>query len=381
MPVTKVVMGPGSFEVNLTDDVLPVPYKITDPLALEDQAFGHVVIFPTRIEPADYSDTNLLGMSIFTGIYNLQSSRTTLRGMHASGWLGDPDDKGDIVETAIVAVSPLASWVSALKPAALHAGTYNASPANLDWTCLYMTRRKAIDYVVDYFNMEWQVTDDLYLNADTTANLYVSTPTVIATPDWNGSDVRFRALRASLKSDHSAENYVTEGLAEDSGGTLYNAPLSPANPYLDGLGNDVVWQRKVSTGVDNSAAGAATVAAAQINKWGRIQQSITCETDAFCPMADVECGDNIYLYDPDHGIYDLDRQVRYAGELMFPMRQRVQSITMQLRDGMGVCFRSGDGVWTDLSDHVAWETGTSRLAVGAPIPVLSEVTRRSGVRA
>ena len=101
MPVTKAVMAPGSFEIGLTADILPVAFSLTDKTRLADYAFGHVLVFPTRLDPDDYADADLLAMSVFTGIYRLQANRTTLRGMHASGWLGDPGDKGAIYETAI----------------------------------------------------------------------------------------------------------------------------------------------------------------------------------------------------------------------------------------------------------------------------------------
>lgn len=379
MPVTKAVMAPGSFEIGLTADILPVAFSLTDKTRLADYAFGHVLVFPTRLDPDDYADADLLAMSVFTGIYRLQANRTTLRGMHASGWLGDPGDKGAIYETAITGNTTLANWATALKPSSLHAGTYGVPGGNLDWSVQFKTPRKALDYVVDYFGYEWQVTDALELNVDSADNLYGSAATVIATPFFDGRDVRYTAIRSTFDTDESVEDYVTRALVVDSGGTAYGSDA--VDVYKDGLGNDVVWKRMVSSSEENTSGSSAGLSTTEIVKWGGAVQNLRCSTDTFCPMQDVECGAPIYMYDPDNGVYDINRQVHYAGDLLYPMKRRVTAMSMRLRDGMGVCFRDLDGVYTDLSDRVAWETGSSTFEVGAPQRLLSERMQRTGPRA
>jgi len=379
VPVTKAVMAPGSFQVDLTSDALPVPHSLTDSLRLNDYAFGHILVFPTRLDPNDYADADLFDLSVFTGIYRLQSNRTTLRGMHVSGWLGDPNGKGQLFETAVTANTTLAAWAAALKPASVGAGTYGAPGYNLDWSVQYETPRKALDYVTDYFNYEWQVTDDLLLNVNDVDTLYGAGANVIATPDFDGRDVRYTAIRSTFDVDETAEEYTSRAISVDTGGTMYAADATDV--YKDGRGNDVEWTREVSATQDNTAGSAANLVTSEIVQWGGVIQNLGCSTDTFCVMQDVACGAYIYMYDPEKGIYDLGREVYYAGETMFPMKRRVMSVTMQLRDGMGVVFRDGDANYTDLSDHVAWESGSSRFEVGSPIPALASALGRPGVRA
>ena len=376
-------MAAGSFEINLTSDALPVAHSLTDSLRLNDQAYGHVLVFPTRLDPADYADADLFDLSVFTGIYRLQEDRTTLRGMHASGWLGDPNDKGDLYETAVTATTNLTSWVAALKPASLYAGTYTtgSGPVNLDWSVIAQSPRKALDYIVDAFGVEWQVTDTLTLNVGTTNDLYGTVPTAVATPWLDGRDIRYTGIRATIGSQETAEDYFTRAIALDNTGTVWGAD-NTATTYKDGRGNTLVVKRQVSIDQDNTAAAAFDVALGQINRTGAAAEQISAvTTDAFCPMEDIECGALLYVYDPDRYVYDLDRAITFAGALMYPMRRRVTSITMALRQGMGVVFRNMDAEYTDLSDHVAWESGTSRLEVGMPPPTLGEAMRRTGVRA
>lgn len=372
-------MATGTFEINLTSDALPVAHSLTDAIRLDDYAFGHILVFPTRLDPNDYADSALLDLSVFTGIYRLQANRTTLRGMHASGWLGDPSDKGNLNESAVTGNTTLSNWVTALKPSSLYAGTYGSPGTNLDWSVILKTPRKAIDYVVDYFGYEWQVTDDLTLNVDSVDNLYGAGVTVIATPTYDGRDVRYDAIRCTFDVDETVEDLVTRAIVLDTGGTQY--PSDAVDVYKDGRGNDVEQKRLVATVEDNTAGSSAGLATKEIVKWGGAVQNLRCTTDTFCPMQDVVCGSHIYVYDPDKGIYDLNREVYYAGEVLFPTKTRVMGITMQLRDGMGVVFRDMNAVYTDLSDHIAWETGSSRLEVGTPVPTLAQAMTRTGVRA
>lgn len=380
MTVTKHVMAAGAFEIRLNTDVLPVPFSISDAFDINSYAFGHVLILPTRVDPFDFSDAQLLSMSVFTGIYQLQRDRSTLRGMHASGWLGDGNGKGAIEEAAITGTSTVANWIIALRPASLAAGTVSASAALLSWSTQLKTPRESIDYVVDAFGMEWEVTDQLTLNVNTVAGLYGSTPTVIATPWWDGRDNELTGIRATFGNDSSAEDYTTRVFLIEQGG----APASAngvATVFKDGQGNAVVVKRYVDGSSTVTAGTGGSVAAGQVGQWDQIDQHLTCTTDTFCAMADVRNGSTIFAYDPDRNIYDTANQVHYDGDLVFPKSLRVQGIEMNVCDGMGVLFRNRDGLYTDLSDHVAWEQPGARLEVGAPQATLSEAMRRRGIRA
>lgn len=382
MPVTKNVMAPGSFEIHLNRDIVPVPYSVTDNLRLRDQAFGHVLILPARVEPDDFDDATLFDLSVFTGVYRVQRTRTTLSGNHATIWLGDPNGKGPIREIASTGNFNMATWIAGTIPATLTSGTIGAPAGTLDWSTIYKTPREDIDVIADYFGCEWQITDNLELKVNTVDLLYGADPAVIATPFWEGRDGEFVALRCTFDADASGEEYTTRVLLLDAAGNPGSADISPPTPYLDGFGNPVTWNRYAgSTEVGSGSAGDA--AEGQLARNDRIDQHITASTDAFCPMADVVCGAPIFAYDPDNDVFDMGNEAHYAGDITWPMNLRVQSIDMQLREGMGVLFRSGDGSYTDLSDYVEWETGPSRLELGARQTRYrqSQALLRRGIRA
>lgn len=373
-------MAPGSFEIHLDDDALPVPYSITDAFAINSYAFGHVLVIPSRVDPHDFSDAQLLSLSVFTGMYRVQRDRTTLAGLHASGWLGDASGRGDLMESAIAGTSTIATWTTALIPSSLTTGSISASGTTLQWSTQFKTPRESFDYLVDAFGMEWEVTDTLALNINTVANLYGATPTVVATPWWNGRDGEYTAIRSTFGDDESAEEYTTRVYLVEQGGAPASAN-GTATVFKNGQGSAVVIKRYVDGSSYVTAGTGATVATGQVGQYDQIDQHITCRSDTFCAMADVRCGSNIYAYDPDRNIYDTGTQIHYGGDLIFPKTLRVQSIDMPVLDGMGVLFRDRDGVYTDLSDHVAWESPGARLEVGAPQPALSEVMQRRGIRA
>lgn len=382
MTVTKNVMAPGSFDITLNRDIVPVPFSVTDSFRMRDQAFGHILILPARVEPDDFDDATLFDLSVFTGVYRVQRNRTTLKGNHATIWLGDPNGKGPIREIASTGNFNMATWVAGTIPATLTSGTIGAPGGTLDWSTIYKTPREDLDVIADYFGCEWQVTDNLELNVNTVALLYGASPAVIATPFWEGRDGELVALRCTFDVDESAEEYTTRVLALDNAGNPGSADISPATPYSDGLGNLVTWNRYAGS-TDTAPGSIAGEAAGQLARNDQIDQHITASTDAFCPMADVECGAPIYAYDPEKNVYDLDNEAHYAGDITWPMNLRVQSIEMQLREGMGVLFRAGDGTYTDLSDYVAWETGSSRLELGARQTSFrqSQALLRRGMRA
>lgn len=379
MTVTKRVMAPGTFEVSLTSDRLPVPFSVTDNLALSGEAFGHVVIFPTRLDPQDYSDADLLDLSVYTGVYRVQTDRTTLRGTHAGAWLGDAGGKGPVIEVLIAGNTTLVNWLAALTPTTeLYAGAVTGPAGNLDWSVIHKTPREAIDYVCDFFGVEWQVTDDFVLNVGTVADLYGSTPAVIATPWWEGRDGELVAIRSTIAGDLTVEDYNTRVWLEDNAGGP--AAASIVTPYKGPRGNLVRMTRYVTDSADIVAGTGPAVATAILGQHDQADRVISATTDTFCPMSDVQCGANLWCYDPDRGIYDLANEVHYSGTITWPTPLRVQGITMALRDGMGVCFRDGDANWTDLSDWVAWESGSSRLELGAIPPRLAPAMRLRGLR-
>jgi len=381
MPATKRLMAPGSFQLNLREDT---PVTITDHLTIGTQGFGHVIVTPAAV-PSHVLDTaaNLLPLSIFTGVMREQESRTSFSGAHASVLLGDEDGKGQLPEVDVTQTKTIANWLTDhLKPASvLSTGSYSASASTLNWTWKAgQSRRDAIDYVCDYFGMEWVVQDDLTLDADTAANLYGS-PSVVLTPWMDGQDILYTGIEADMTLLETVEDFTTRVFLKEDDGTYEGATIG-SNPFQDQLGADYVWKRYVDGSSTVVAGTGATVASQQLGRFDQVDQKLTVRSKQRALMDKIACGARVYAWHPDKNIYDVTTEIYFRGRLIRPMTLRVQAITMPFEMPMGVYFRKNGSspAVIDLTPYVDWESPGATLEVGAPIRSLASAVQLRGVR-
>ncbi len=383
MPVTKRWQAAGDFDIELDRDIIPVPFEVTNKVDIDTFGYGHVVIVPTRVAAADHTASTLLGLSVYTGVYRVQEERTRLSGSHATIWIGDEQGKGPEeypLFTFARAAGTFTQWVGDFTPQTLYSGgTVGALAGTLDWVGKYSSNRDCLDYVCGYFGAEWQVTDTLKLNANTAAALYGTVPTVIATPWWDGRDVELVGLRTKFVVVKDVEDYSTGVIVTDDAGTAFIARVT-STPYKDVKGNALIMSRFVDGGSIAKAGTnqSQTLAAAERGKTDHVAHRYTLSSDAYCPLADAVVGSNMYVYDPDRGLVNFAYEAHYGGWICWPIVQRIRSITMMIREGMGVYFLDGNGVITDLSDWVRWESGESTIEVGDPVHSPADAFRLRG---
>lgn len=368
--VTKARQAAGSWSVNLYPDT---PLSLTDQLDIErtTAGFGHIIITPAPVDISAIAVSDLLNFSIYTGVCRKQEDRTGLSGSHASIWLGDQDGKADLNETSTGSVAKtFANWVAAIRPAQLSAGTVT-NPSASTKTYLYYwinqdySPRMALDTICDMFGAEWEVTDQLTLNAATSTTLYGSTPTVICSPWWQGRDSTYAALRSTIGYTPDLEDYTTRVL------NLYNSGASGiasagSTSYKDGLGNTLVWKRRIESPDVTDATAAQGIAHAAKTRFNAVTQNISIATDSPAVMSSVRCGTYIYAYNPDVNLYDMSNQVIYMGQTIFPVSTRVEQIDMPITPDLGVYFIRGDQTVIDLNKWTVRESPGARLTVGAP---------------
>lgn len=76
-------------------------------------------------------------------------------------------------------------------------------------------------------------------------------------------------------------------------------------------------------------------------------------------------GEYILAYDREAGLYDLGKETRYRGDVVYPQKLRLVGHSWPIEKGMGVYYRDKNGQILDLSEWVVWERGDSTLEVGA----------------
>lgn len=381
MPVTERLMGPGSWSVKLNEHT---PRHVRDIL----DYFGHIVICPGHVDPSAIGDAATLDAARYTGIVRRKPSTTELGGVGLVAWLGDEDGKGAVLESRVeYAAGSFATWVGAIRPSSLAAGTVTDPGGTLTWSTQFMSRRAALDYVCDYFGAEYRIRPDGTLDAGPASALFATaTPTAIVTAFSGGIDMNITGLHATaLGRSEDVEDYTTRVVLLGTGNGRENvlvgtADISPATGYKDLLGNAAVLTRMIDA-PNVQAGNESSIATVQLGRFTSARQAVTLSSDRYDIGHDVQAGDQIYVYDSDAGLVDQANQIYYRGQLLFPVKLRVQGYTWPVERGMGVYYRDKNGVYTDLTDWVEWESPGSSIDMGASARTLTDTTAAATVQA
>lgn len=357
--ITEALMKPGQWSLRLK---AATPKSVLDKLNWQvttAAGFGHILIMPVRLRAAMYSSSQLLALSRYTGVLREWQDDRTIAGPGPAFWLGDENAAGDLLESEVSqSAANLSTWVSALRPSSLNAGTVAATgshTARYQW----ITRRAALDAVCQAIGAEWRITAALALDADTAANLWPTTDTVI-TRRSESRDIVVSGLRATaIRSGIDLVDYTTK--VRVSAKTGIGTASAAATSFKDINGNAVKLIRYLEAPEsEDPSSTASTILSSYLSARKNVQLS----SDVYDIRRDLEPGESVYVYDPDLGIVDAANGIQYQGQWITPAKLRVYGITWPVRDGMGVVFRNGDGTITDLSDWVEYENGDTTLDVG-----------------
>ena len=365
MAVTEVVMGLGSWSVELVD----APRDVTDRL----QFFGHVAIVAGRVEPAQY-DERLLRMARYVGVLTRREAdedRLVIGGQGMEVWLGDSDDKGEVLEAPLVITNQtFANSIRAVLggSTAVVEGTLHSVPGTYTGRHQWESKRKAIAYICETFGAEYRVNGDGTLDAGTQAQLYRSTPTcVIVRKGAEGRDLSLTGLPGEMQLSQDVEDYTTRVvlLAEGEGAAIATGSADiTANPYKDLRGQPVKRVRLVSESA-TSTGNAQARARLQLNRFVGTKNVLRLSTSEYIVDGSFVPGDNVYVFDPDAGLFDPNVEITFRGQRINPIVLRAVEASWPVTEGMTVAFRDQDGGWHDLTPYVRWETGQTTIGVGS----------------
>lgn len=363
MTITEVKQALGSWDLRLRPET---PREILDALTY----FGHVVVFPGKIDPAQYGD-NLLAAARYVGVLRNRNATNQymLGGSGMAFWLGDEDEKGDVFETRVtITAQTFAASINALLPpsGSITAGTITAIAGTYSGVHQYQTPRKAITYVTDVFGGEWRVNGNGTLDAGTIANLYVTTPRAIIMRRNPGRDLKRVGMPGSMELATNLSEYTTRVLllAEGEGGAISTGAAQVGSvPYNHIHGAPMKSVRVVSES-ETGALNANTRAQLVLNLFSSSRKTISLSTNAYDVKGDFAVGDAIDVWDPDSGFIDPAREVYWEGEQVNPVALRCVELTWPVPDGWTVAFRTTAGAWLDLSPYYAGESGETTIVVG-----------------
>jgi len=374
--ITEHVMCTGDFRIPLKDGC---PQDVLDALTPWD----HICVFDQRLDPARFSDTQLKSMARWSGVLIDVPQRT--RQLEVGGYglalhLGDSDGVGPLFESAVAnTTETFAHWISDLLPTAIVAGAISTGTGTL--TCAgiqWVTPRQAIDWVCSMFsepynteNYEWRVNPDGTLDAGPISDLWVTDPASETLPPLlvareTGSQPDAEAVPTlSLQGTDEAERRVLKQVI--LAGTVLGGPATGSATAVHSLkdfhGNALVRTRVTNDPKADSAT-AERRAEALLEEADKITRQWDADLGDYQIQGQFRPGDWILVYDQQKGFTDPTCQTDYRGDRIWPQAVRVAGWTWAVSDGMGVCHRSAAGVWTDLSEYIAFEEPSTVVHLG-----------------
>lgn len=370
MPVTEALMKPGSFRIELIEEL---PRTIAETLDF----FDHLVITPTRIDTRALNDSSKLATSMYTGIIDtFENSRRVISGLGLLAWFGDDDRKGPVREN--VRVLTAASFTTAITNvftdhAQLTLGTITTTGITgvINWQYAYMSARDVLDFICRRFDAEYRVSPAGLVDFGTRDNLFVWSPTHVVTRlAGRGDDppTGVRGLFATdISIDESKANYASQVivLGEGDGLSLQTGSANVvSNPYKTLNGATAGIKRVVADHGDASATAAGNLAAKFLARGNDERPDVSVAIDSYAFAARVRPGDRLMIFDPSAGFQDLaEGETRYRGHTFHPLKVRVYGYTWPVLRGYGVYARAKDNTFTDLTDYVIFEQGSATLDV------------------
>lgn len=372
-----MVQALGSWDLTLSPDT---PADVLDAL----DYYGHIAVISGRVDPRQVGD-GLLDAARYVGVLRKRatgSSAPKFSGDGMAAWLGS-EDLGQIYETAVELTSAtFVSAISALLPDAVTTGTIHAQAGTTTQRIQWVTPKKAITTICESFGagglgadaVEWRVNGDASFDAGKVSELYNTTPACVITRT-PGRDMRLQGLAGTFGVTRDSEDFTSRLIlmGEGAGLTLVTATAdNPAVPYKDLQGNLVQMSRIVSesqTPASSAASRAELLLAQYLTTNDQLTMS-TSDYDIISLQDDVttgsfSVGDMVWVFDPDAGLVDTANEITFRGQRLNPIKLRVTEATWPITSGNTVAYRDKNGVWTDLTDYVQFESGDTTLVVGA----------------
>lgn len=372
MSVVEIPQALGSWSLRLKPDT---PRWVLDNIGY----FGHVAITMRRSECAAEGDQLLTGARYVGVVRAITRSDITqnviISGSGMAFWLGDENETGPVIQSLSLTAASFATTVADILAtgSAVTAGTINSISGSITNTFQWMSARTALTQACALFStgntptstVEWRVNGNGTLDAGLVASLYVATPDAALVRRNPGADMTIRSLPGSFQNAGNVLKYATTTilLAAGTSGSTTVGQASIAPSYQDIHGNEVSFTRMVSQS-DTAPGNAVSMALADLHSTSLPANAVVLTSEDFDIRGVVGAGDYIWVQDPDSGLVDYTQEVKLRGDVLTPVLARVVELDWPVTAGMGAAVRGDDGGWTDLSDYLVYESGTTSVWIG-----------------
>ena len=253
---------------------------------------------------------------------------------------------------------------------------------------------KSLKTICTSLDAEFKMQNDGTIDVGPRTSLFTghedSEPTGMIVRRLSGLDAGVKGYSgADLKTEFSAEDFVSRvELIASNYGKEINLGQADAkdNPYKDLHGNEleriqILSENEVPDSMRNIRA------EAYLNEYNKVQRTLSVGLEDYDLSGDIGVGDVIFVFDPEVGFEDTqdeatlenrDRhEIAYQGQILNPVKIRVMGLSFPISDSMGVFYRNSEGVYTDLTDYVSFESGVTQVEVGSTSPNINEDLRAS----
>jgi hypothetical protein len=393
MPITEELMDPGSWSVQLQDDV---PLWVLEDIDVRSKLWSTIVVTPHHFRVGDISDANLLAAARYSGVFlGMGEGRRSLYGKGLAWWLGDQGEGGDLHAGIDF------NWVTDTFTQAITDLVFNGSNGLTQGTVSVPstsfevnleggdTKREVLDTLINQSSATtmWQITPGgvVNINAATTLWPTQTTPTTVMTSK-GGREGSVYGIPAQISVDELAGDEVRHQVYVDwdDGNNSGVSTLSPI-PWYDFAGASpevrhlMDWRpkrpkppterwRKVAAWQIRSETQANQLAARELNERSEVRNHLTISIAEYDPWR-FSCspGNGVYVLEPDAQIQDLTKSVQFQGEVIHPEVVRVNEWTTPIQEGYGVYLRYWNGAsmtYYDLTEWVDWELDDTTLKLG-----------------
>jgi hypothetical protein len=381
MSVTQTLMAAGSWSLRFKPNTPSRILAALDWSYKTSAGLGHIFIYGAPHYNIMQSNSDLINSARYCGVVLRWDDEFQISGAGPAWWLGDGDTRGPVFETfTSQSAASLSTWITAIKPAALNSGTVTSPGGTLSASFQWVTRRTALETVCNSFGVEWEVDSRLRLNVGTPANLFRSGKAVAVR---NGTSRNSSIAAASpplsvpatlgstvMNRSQDLSEYISKAWVLGQNGT---GSSSITSPYKDINGNTVVITEVVE-GSTYPGGSESAAAVAHVTPRAKNRRYVTLSTNSFDVIGDVRPGDDIYVYDPQLGLYDSANEAVVDGRVINPLLVRCLSVSWPISKGYGVLFRDGDGVWTDLTEFIEYEEGDTTFEIGGVVKTTGNPT-------
>ena len=374
MAVTQTLRALGSWDLSLREDT---PAEVWDNL----DYFGHLAIHMGRQNPQIAADS-LLKSARYVGVLRKKSESgmpKKIGGLDVAMWLGDPDNKSDVVETELTVngtfqdvIADVLAGFDAVQP-----GTIYSVAETFSGIFQFQSRRQIIDYICQTIGeMAWRVNGDATLDAGRETDLFVTNPEVAVIrkqknlPSLAGSEVDMfmRSFDGLLETDQDVEDLTTRVLlmAQGMNGQFVAAAKDAppgTHPFLDMHGNPIKFTRIVQES-ETSEGNAEARAQLALNRFLGTRDALNLSTDFYDVTGVARVGDYLWVHDPIMNLVDNANEVIFRGQRLNPLKLQMTETTWPVVRGMSVFYRHYMGDWVDLTDYIVWESGSTNIVVG-----------------